>query len=102
MSNISKPDANPMVSALLCLVLDLGHFINGQQRKWIYILVANIVGNFLCFLPGLFIWVLSIMDAHATALRLQAGESIPENEYSNPMLFKIMKMFDKTATCSKA
>ena len=99
MSTISKPDANPMLAAILTLViLNLGHIVvNGQMRKWLFTLVLMLVP---CL--GLIIWVLSIMDAYATAVRLKAGEAIPENEYSNPTLFKIMKMIDKTATCAKA
>jgi hypothetical protein len=105
MSNtVQKPDANPVVSALLtAVVLNLGHFlINGQQRKWLFTLLAIFVGNILCCVPGLVVWVLSIIDSYQTAQRLQAGEAIPENEYTHPTLFKIMSYIDKTATCSKA
>jgi hypothetical protein len=76
--------------------------INGQQRKWIFTLIAALVGSILCLLPGIIISILSIIDAYQTAERLHAGETIPENEYSMPMLFKIISMVDKTATCSKA
>jgi hypothetical protein len=100
---IHKPEANPVIAALLCLVLNLGHFvINGQQRKWLFTLLAIFVGEFLCILPGLFIMVLSILDAYQTAERLQKGETIGENEYTFPLLFKIMSKIDKTATCAKA
>ncbi|HLX64842.1 MAG TPA: hypothetical protein VKX17_26455 [Planctomycetota bacterium] len=100
MADISKPDANPIVAALLTwLVFGIGHLvINGQQRKWIYTLVAQIVGS-ICCLPGLIILVSSIIDSYQTAERLKAGETITENEYSFPLLYKIMKMIDKTATC---
>ena len=43
-----------------------------------------------------------IERAYQTAERLKNGEAIPENEYSQPMPFKIISMVDKTATCSKA
>jgi hypothetical protein len=104
MSTISKPDANPVVAALLTwLLLGTGHlFINGQQRKWLFTLIAAIVGSILCLLPGVVISILSIIDAYQTAERLKNGEAIPENEYSQPMLFKVISMIDKTATCSKA
>ncbi len=104
MSTISKPDANPVLAALLTwLLLGTGHlFINGQQRKWLFTLIAAIVGSILCFLPGIVVSILSIIDAYQTAERLKNGEAIPENEYSQPMLFKIISMVDKTATCSKA
>jgi hypothetical protein len=103
MADISKPGANPVVAALLCLIFHLGHLlINGQQRKWLYIVIAWFVGSLLCGLPGLVVAVLSIIDAYQTAERLQKGESIPENEYTFVPLFKIIKMVDSTATCSAA
>ncbi len=104
MSTISKPDANPIVSALLtAFVLGTGHvLINGQQRKWIYTLVVNLIGTVLCCLPGILVAVLSIIDSYQTAERLQAGEAIGENEYTQPLLFKIVSYLDKTATCSRA
>lgn len=102
-NKIKKPDANPVVALLLTwFIFNLGHLlINGQQRKFIYTLVAEIVGSILCVLPGLVIAVLSIIDAYQTAERLQKGEEIGENEYTQPLLFKIMKIVDKEATCSK-
>ncbi|MBP7571485.1 MAG: hypothetical protein KBA95_15600 [Acidobacteria bacterium] len=97
-------DANPVVALLLTwFIFGLGHLlINGQQRKWLFTLIAGIVGSFLCVLPGLVIGVLSIIDSYQTAERLQKGEEIGENEYTQPLLFKIMKLVDKEATCSKA
>jgi hypothetical protein len=104
MSTIQKPDANPVVAALLTwLVLGSGHyFINGQQRKWLFTLLTTFVGSLACCLPGIVLSVLSIVDAYQTAERLKAGETIPENEYSQPLLFKAARIFDKTATCSRA
>jgi len=105
MSNtISKPDANPIVSALLtAFVLGTGHvLINGQQRKWLYTLGAGLIGSILCCLPGMLVGILSIIDSYHTAQRLQAGEAIGENEYTQPMLFKIVSYIDKTATCARA
>ncbi len=101
---IKKPDANPVVALLLTwFIFGLGHLlINGQQRKWLFTLIAGIIGSFLCVLPGLVIGVLSIIDSYQTAERLQKGEEIGENEYTQPLLFKIMKLVDKEATCSKA
>ncbi len=101
-NKIKKPDANPVVALLLTwFIFNLGHLIiNGQQRKFIYTLVAIIVGSFLCVLPGVVLSVLSIIDAYQTAERLQKGEEIGENEYTFPLLFKIMKIVDKEATCA--
>jgi hypothetical protein len=104
MAQIQKPDANPIVAALLTwLVFGLGHLIvNGQQRKWLMTLLGGIIGSILCCLPGVIVGVLSIVESYQTAVRLQSGESIDENEYTNPTLFKIIKLIDKTATCSRA
>ena len=104
MSTIQKPGANPIVAALLTwFVLGIGHIvINGQQKKWLITLVATLVGSFLCVLPGILIGILSVVDSYQTAVRLQSGEAIPENEYSNALLYKICKIMDKTATCSAA
>jgi hypothetical protein len=105
MSNtIQKPDANPIVSALLtAFILNLGHYlINGQQRKWLFSLLAIFAGSLLCCIPGWVLMVLSIIDSYQTAQRLQAGEAIGENEYTQPLLFKAVSLIDKTATCSRA
>ena len=104
MATISKPDANPIVAALLTwFILGIGHVvINGQTNKWIMTLVATIIGSILCVLPGIVIGILSVIDSYQTAERLQKGESIPENEYSNELLFKICKILDKKATCKGA
>jgi hypothetical protein len=103
-NTIRKPDANPIVAALLtAFVLNLGHFlINGQQRKWLYTLGAVFAGMLLCCIPGWVIAVLSIIDSYKTAERLQNGEEIGENEYTNPTLFAIISKLDKEATCSRA
>jgi hypothetical protein len=101
---IKKPDANPIVALLLTwFVLGLGHLIiNGQQRKWIFTLVAGFVGSIACLLPGIVVGVCSIIDAYQTAERLQKGEEIGENEYTFPLLYKIISIVDKTATCKNA
>ena len=101
---ISKPDANPVVALLLTLfVLGLGHLIvNGQQRKWLYTLLAGVVGSCACVVPGIVIAILSVIDAYQTALRLQSGETIGENEYTFAPLFKVISYVDKEATCKNA
>jgi hypothetical protein len=104
MANIQKPDANPIVAALLTwFVLGLGHLIvNGQQRKWMYSLIVTFIGTCLCILPGIVIGILSVVEAYQTAERLQKGETIEENEYFFPPMFKVVKMIDATATCKAA
>ena len=101
---ISKPDANPILALILTwFVFGLGHMIiNGQTNKWIWIMVATFVGMILCFLPGMIISIMSVVDAYQTATRLKNGETIGQNEYSFPLLFKICKILDKKATCKNA
>jgi hypothetical protein len=104
MATIKKPDANPIVALLLTLfVFNLGHMlINGQQKKWMMTFIVIIIGNFLLFLPGFILAILSCIDAMQTAERLKNGEEIDENEYSQPLLFKVVSIIDKTATCKAA
>ena len=99
MAKISKPDANPVIAALLTwFVLGIGHWlINGQQKKWIMILVASLIGTILCCLPGIVIGVCSIIDAYQTAVKLKAGKEIDENEYSFKLLYSIVKIIHKDA-----
>jgi hypothetical protein len=103
-NTVHRPDVNPVVAALLtAFVLNLGHFlVNGQQRKWLMTLIAIAVGLVLCCVPGLVVWILSVIDSYQTARRLQREETILENEYSQPWLFKIVRMIDKTATCARS
>ena len=97
MAKISKPGANPIVAALLCLILSLGHFvINGQQKKWLMILIVSIVLSFTCC-GGILMLVLSIMDAYKTATKLKAGKEIDEHEYSVKLLYTICKVIHKEA-----
>jgi len=98
MAKISKPDANPLVAALLSLIFSLGHLItNGQKTKWIKILIAYLIGYVLCCLPGMLIAILSIVDAYKTAEKLKAGKEIDENEYSVELLYKIVSKLHKEA-----
>ena len=104
MGTIKKPGANPIASLLLtAFVFGIGHVvINGQTNKWIFTLVATFIGSLLCGIPGIIIGVLSMIDSYQTAERLQKGETIGENEYTNPMLYKVCKIIDKKATCKNA
>jgi hypothetical protein len=102
-ATIQKPDANPGLAALLAVFFDLGHIIvNGQQRKWVVTTLLVHAGFILCCVPGIVLRILSVIDAYQTAERLQAGEALSENEYTLPVLFKIVAMVDNTATCARA
>lgn len=104
MTTIKKPDANPIVALILTLfVFNLGHLlINGQQKKWMWSLITIMIAYCLIFLPGMILAILSAMDAMQTAERLQKGEEIGENEYSNELLFKCVSILDKSATLKSA
>lgn len=103
---ISKPDANPMLVALITFFLPfyIGHIMNGQPAKCILSNVFTIlIGVFCCccgigliFLP---IGFISALEAYKTAERLKNGEEIGKNEYSIPLFYKICKVFHKKATC---
>ncbi|MDR2697879.1 MAG: hypothetical protein LBB40_05325, partial [Holophagales bacterium] len=98
---ISKPDASPLLAAVIAIACGIGAVYNGQTAKWSVLVLIQFIGCCLCALPGLFIWILCVIDAYQTAERLQSGESIPENEYSLPLLYNIVKIIDKSATCSR-
>ena len=104
MGKIKKPGANPIAAAILTwFVLGIGHIvINGQTNKWLFTMIATFIGTLLCVLPGFVIGILSVVDSYQTAARLQKGEAIGENEYSNALLYKICKIIDKKATCKNA
>jgi len=98
MAKISKPDANPVVAALLSLIWGLGHLvINGQKRKFIKILICQLLGLLACCIGSTIVGVLSIIDAYKTAQKLKAGKEVDENEYSVELLYKIVHMIDKEA-----
>ena len=98
MAKISKPDANPVVAALLSLIWGLGHLvINGQKRKFIKILICQLLGLLACCIGSTIVGVLSIIDAYKTAQKLKAGKEVDENEYSVELLYKIVKFIHKDA-----
>jgi hypothetical protein len=78
---ISKPDANPVLLAVLNLIIcgiPIGYFMIGQSKKAIVALVYTIVlsfvgiGGLLCF-----VWA---YDVYLLGQKLAAGESIADNE----------------------
>jgi hypothetical protein len=96
---IQKPDANPiLLGALNFLILGgLGYFLMGQKKKaitsWIAVVLLYTVG-WLCII-GPFIGFVLILatsyDAYLLGQKLQAGESIGENENAIEFLNKIFK-----------
>lgn len=88
---ITKPDTNPVIPAVLNLFLlgCVGYFILGQKKKAIISVVITLVTSCV----GLsIIWVLiAAYDAYLLGQKLQAGESIGENENGLSFLDAIFK-----------
>ena len=90
---ISKPDANPILLALLNLFFGgaLGYTLMGQQKKAILsLLIVFVGGMFTCGIAGLFAGV-TAYDAYLLAQKLQAGEEIGQNENGLSFLNAIFK-----------
>ena len=90
---ISKPDANPILLALLNLFFGgaLGYTLMGQQKKAILsLLIVFVGGMFTCGMTGFFAWV-TAYDAYLLAQKLQAGEEIGQNENGLSFLNAIFK-----------
>ena len=86
---ISKPDANPIVIALLnwCLLGCVGYFMIGQSKKGIFSLIYSIV---TC---GFFVLV-AAYDGYKIGEKLQSGQSVGETETALEFL-AFLPGFDK-------
>lgn len=96
---IQKPDANPILLGALNLFLAgcVGYFLMGQKKKAIYFAVAWVV-SWVCLgwigigaLLGFVVQVIAGYDAYLLGQKLQAGESIGENENALEFLNSIIK-----------
>jgi hypothetical protein len=79
---ITKPDANPILLAVLDIVicsLPIGHFMIGQTKKAIIFYVAFIVLFPVGGLGG-FVPLIAAYDAYLLGQKLARGESIGVNE----------------------
>lgn len=99
MKQIQNRNANPIVALLLNIFIlpGLGQMILGQSTKGIMIFLCALIGTCLCCIPGTVVIILSHVDAYLCAAALQRGESLGENEYKQELLFKIVRMIDKSA-----
>ncbi len=77
---ISKPDANPVLLAVLNLFTlgGVGYFLMGQKKKAIAAIVYTVVLS-MCGI-GMFIPWLTAYDAYLLGQKLANGESIGEGE----------------------
>ncbi len=94
---ITKPDANPILLAVLNLFFagGLGYFLMGQKKKayitWgIWLGVAIISCGMLAIVSVVFAWI-TTYDAYLLGQKLQAGQSIGENENGLEFLNMIFK-----------
>lgn len=89
---ITKPDANPILYAVLNFLLAgcVGYFMMGQKGKAIAALVYWLVGYILCFgILSIAIQVLAAIDAYKLGEKLKNGESIGEKENGLDLLSKL-------------
>lgn len=89
---IRKPDANPLVVALLNLFLagGVGYLYIGQQKKGIISIVICFVS--LCTIFGPLVWaIIAAYDGYLLGEKLQKGQPIGENENGLPFLNNIFK-----------
>ncbi len=100
MKEIRNPDANPIVAVILNIFVlpGLGSMFIGQTHKGLMELVCVFLGFCLCCIPGVLVTILSHIDAYQCAAALKNGETLGENEYKQELLYKIVKMIDKSAT----
>jgi hypothetical protein len=126
---VFRPGADAASAWILTwFLLGAGHVVvNGQQRKWAFnvlaVFLAGIVGCVLAhvvpatafgysragfyavlliwLLPLAFIHVLYAIDAYMTGKSLRYGRTLHEDEYSLPLLYSIVRIFDKMARCGR-
>ena len=78
---ITKPDANPILLAVLDLFLcglPVGHFMIGQQKKAIIFFLATLVLSVVGI--GMIIPWIAAYDAYLLGEKLKTGASIGMNE----------------------
>jgi len=90
---ISKPGANPIVYALLNIILGcVGYFVMGQSKKGMLALVYYILGLWCFIIPGWILLFCFVYDAYLLGQKLAAGESIGETEVGLEFLGKLPGM----------
>lgn len=89
---IHKPDTNPIIVALLNLLvcgIPVGYFVMGQSKKGILTLIAYLVLG--TFGIGFIIPWIAAYDAYLLGQKLSRGESIGMNENGLDFLDSIFK-----------
>jgi len=99
---------NKGIHPLLVLALNIlpcgfpvGTMILGQVKKGLMVsvvgIVVGLVGVCLLGIPGIILWIMTLIDAYKTSKAVQDGEQVGENEYKLELLHKIMSLVDKSA-----
>ena len=88
---ITKPDANPILFAVLNLFTYgfLGYFLMGQKKKAIISFVIACITT--CFGLSIFWILVATYDVYQLGQKLQGGESIGPNENGLEFLNAIFK-----------
>ncbi|MCB9762878.1 MAG: hypothetical protein H6739_23965 [Alphaproteobacteria bacterium] len=91
MGEISKPDTNPIVPALLnfFLIGGVGYLMMGQQKKGIISIVATLLLS--CVGVGFIVPIITAYDAYLLGQKLQSGQSIGEMENGLEFLNAVFK-----------
>jgi len=77
---ITKPDANPILLAVLNLIpIPIGYLMIGQTKKAVIALVLTWVLSF-CFGLGFLLCFVWAYDAYLLGQKLAAGNAIADNE----------------------
>lgn len=91
MGQITKPDTNPVIPALLNFFLlgGVGYLMMGQQKKGVISIIATLALS--CVGIGAFIPFITAYDAYLLGEKLKSGQSIGENENGLEFLNAIFK-----------
>ncbi|MEZ4241794.1 MAG: hypothetical protein R3F59_37730 [Myxococcota bacterium] len=88
---ITKPDANPILLAVLNLFgFPIGYFLMGQQKKaiagFVYVIAVSVITCGMAWWLPVLLWA---YDAYLLGQKLAAGESIADNENAVDFLSKL-------------
>lgn len=91
MGQITKPDTNPIVPAVLNLFLlgGVGYLMLGQQKKGVISIIATLALS--CVGIGVIVPWITAYDAYLLGEKLKSGQSIGENENGLEFLNAIFK-----------
>ncbi len=99
MAQLENKNIHPVLAVILnwFVLCILGYILIGQTNKSLFVFAAIFIGTCLCAVPGIIVFVLSLVDVYMVAEAVKNGEAIDENEYKMEMLYKICKMIHKDA-----